>query len=227
MAHVLLFFLLCVAIWYVWIKMGPNHSDLIKVKFDYEHNPTAFYGPWAVGGAAAFWLLLFVVGAAVADRQTTVVVLGFIGAVYLLFVLRYAVKRAKQAAFKKHAAPINGQIVGTMTHRTVQGRGLDHRHAAHVYLIVAFVHPQTGENVEYIPAYTVNGSPLHFLKSLKVTVWYQDNAHIWVDGFDRVKALKDNLAFQHTGRVDGNAEGLLREQAYTPALLGKLSNRKG
>ena len=49
-----------------------------------------------------------------------------------------------------------------------------------------------------------------YLKSLDVTVYYRDADHIFVGNFQRIKHLKDNIAYQVTGRVDGKDPGVLR-----------------
>ena len=39
----LIFLVLCI-LWVLWVKFGPNHSDLIKIRFDYVGGKKAAYG---------------------------------------------------------------------------------------------------------------------------------------------------------------------------------------
>lgn len=206
---VLIFFVLCVGIWALWIKLSPNHSDLIKIKFDYIGENTSFYGKGAVIGAIAFWLLLLVVGILLSDIKTTAIILGIVSGIYVLFVVSYLRKRNKQRRIKKEARQIPGKIVGVKKVRESYDRNRQRRRYS-LYLIVEFQNPDTLQTEEFTTKESVNGSPFLYLRSLDVTVYYRDADHIFVGGFQRIKRLKDNIAYQVTGRVDGKDPGILR-----------------
>lgn len=157
----LIFLVLCI-LWVLWVKFGPNHSDLIKIRFDYVGGKKAAYG--------------------------------------------------KKKMIEEKARQIPGKIVGVKKVReSYYSRGRQrHRNICHLYLIVEFQNPDTFQTEEYTTKDSVNGNPFLYLKSLDVTVYYRDADHIFVSDFQRIKRLKDNIAYQVTGRVDGKDPGVLR-----------------
>lgn len=207
------FFLVCVAIWYAWIKFGPNNSDLIKVKFDYTGKKTAFYSKPKVIAAIVFWLFLLIVGITTSDATTTAIILGLISLIYAAFIVKFFLNRKQLKDLKKKATKVPGKIVGIKTKR-VYNREDDHPYHTFVKLIVEYINPYTNQKEEYVPDETVNGNPFYYLRSMDVTVYYLDAEHIWVDDFERIEVLKDNLAYQLTGRVDGKDPGVLRYEKY-------------
>lgn len=206
----LVFFLVIFVIWYIWLKLSPDQAGMMKVKFDYDGGKkTAFYSKFKVTIAVLFWLLVLVVGITMSDPKTTAMVLGVVTFADLMFIVYYLSGRSKIKKLKENAIKIPGKIVGLRkkTHTRITDDGI--RRYTSLFLIVEYVNPRTLQKEEYVTP-SVNGSPFYYLKSLDVTVYYQDAEHIWVEDFKRIKKLRDNVAKQVTGRVNGKDPGLLR-----------------
>lgn len=208
----ILFFIAVFVIWFLWVRLRPSKSDMIKIKFDYSTKQTSFYSKGVIIGAVLFWLFLLLVGIVASDPQTTIIILSLISAIYLVFIIRYLLARRKINCQKRAARKIPGKIVGLKEH-TSHNYSYKHNHSHNVWhanLIVEYEDPYTFQKKEYITGEEINCNPFYYLKSLDVTVYYQDADHIWVDDFKRIKRLSDNIAYQVTGSVDGKDPGVLR-----------------
>lgn len=185
---------------------------MVKIKFDYTKSKTSFYSKGIVFAAIFFWLLILFVGISQSDPQTTIFILGLISSIYIIGIIRYLYHRHKQNLQKKNAHKIPGKIVGIMqyTSKYYSYKQNHTRRNWHARLIVEYENPYTFIREEYITKEEINCNPFYYLKSLDVTVYYQDPDHIRVDDFKRIKRLSDNIAYQVTGKVDGNDPGVLR-----------------
>lgn len=206
------FFVAVFVIWLLWVRLRPAKSDMIKIKFDYNSKQTAFYSKGVVIAAVLFWLFLLLVGITMSNPQTTTIILSLVGGVYMIFIIRYFVTAQKINRQKKTAQKIPGKIVGikeyTSSHYSYKNN--KKRQSWHANLIVEYENPYTFQTEEYITKEEVNCNPFYYLKSLDVTVYYQDAEHIWVEDFKRIDSLLDNIAYQVTGKVDGKDPGVLR-----------------
>lgn len=216
MALILIFIILGVLIiWYLCFR-NPKNAAMVKVKFDYNNKKTSFYSKGAVIAAVLFWLFLLLVGITTSDFKTTATILGIISAIYMVFIIRYLYIRHKLNRQKKAAKKVPGKIVGLreFTSRRYSRKHNRNNSVWHANLIVEYENPYTFQKEEYVTREEINGSPFYYLKSLDVTVYYQDADHIWVEDFKRIKRLSDNIAYQITGRVDGKDPGVLRYEEW-------------
>ncbi len=202
-------------IWYLCVR-NPKNAAMVKVKFDYNNRKTSFYSKGAVIAAVLFWLFLLLVGITTSDFQTTATVLGIITAIYMVFIIRYIHTLHKINRQKKAAKKIPGKIIGIKeyTSRRYSYKHNRNRSTWHANLIIEYENPYTFEKEEYVTNEEINCNPFYYLKSLDVTVYYQDAEHIWVENFKRIKRLSDNIAYQVTGRVDGKDPGVLRYEEW-------------
>lgn len=198
--------------WYIWFKI--RGTDMVKVKFDYTTKKTSRVGTWKIIAAILFLMLIFILAftsdamQTPAGRKVNFLIVGIVVCVYLAVILFFNIQRIKIKKYKKNSMKLPGKITGLKTHRVYNYHSGDYNFTH--YLIVNYVNPQTGKTEEYTTKESVNGSPFYALKSLDVSVYYKDRDHIWVDDFQRIKKLEENIAFQVTGYVDGKDPGVLK-----------------
>lgn len=198
--------------WYIWFKI--RGTDMVKVKFDYTFKKTSRISTWKIIAAILFFLLVLILAFTSEARQSSagraenLLIVGIIACIYIGVILFFNIQRIKIKKFKKDSMKLPGKIIGLKTHRVYNYNSSDYN-VIH-YLIVNYVNPQTGKTEEYTTKERVNGNPFYALKSLDVSVYYKDRDHIWIDDFQRINKLEENVAFQVTGRVDGRDPGVLK-----------------